>query len=173
MYTNRLVVLIRILEERIGSLIEEVEIATNVKLNPLYINDRNDEIESLRWVMRVIQWILDQTNGTRQQLGVTNLRLDLDDTKKLANILDEKIQELEIELEDSVTVREKEVLTNRIETLKCVLGHLFNLKSNGDNIEIKQVADANNNFQITDREGEQLIKTPDLVETEMSTQLQK
>ena len=38
----------KIVVERIGSLSEEVEIATNVKLNPLYIADRRDEIEFVR-----------------------------------------------------------------------------------------------------------------------------
>ena len=35
---------------------------------------------------------------------------------------------VEIELEDSNIDREKEVLVNQIDTLKCVLSHLFNLK---------------------------------------------
>src|ERR687892_216566 len=157
MYTHKLIILTRILEERIGSLIEEVEIATNVKLNPLYINDRKDEVESLQWAMRIIRWILDQTNDDKQlQLGVTNLHLELDGSQKFENILHEKIQELEIEFEDSVTAREKEVLTNRIDTLKCVLGHLFNLKSR-DNMQVMEIADTNNSFQITNREREQLI----------------
>jgi hypothetical protein len=38
----------KIIEERIGSLYEEVEIATNVKLNSLYIADCKDEIEFVR-----------------------------------------------------------------------------------------------------------------------------
>src|ERR671918_111837 len=146
MRKHKLIELKRIIEERIGSLTEDVEIATNVKLNPLYIADRKDEIESLRWVMRIIQWILDQANDKRQQLGVTKMRLELDDAKKLANILDEKIQETEIELEDSITTREKEVLLNKINTLKCVLGHLFNLKS----------------FQPTDHVTEQIVNTQHL-----------
>lgn len=128
MQKHKLIELQKIIEVRIGSLIEEVEIATNVKLNPLYINDRKDEIESLRWVLRIIRWILDQTNDKQQQLGVTKLHLELDDTKKFENMLHDKIQELDIELEDSITASEKEVLTNRIDNLKCVLGHLFNLK---------------------------------------------
>jgi hypothetical protein len=37
MYKHKLIELRKIIEERIGSLTEEVEIATNVKLNPLYI----------------------------------------------------------------------------------------------------------------------------------------
>ena len=48
MQKHKLLELNKIIEERIRSLREEVEIATNVKLNPLYIIDRKDEIESLR-----------------------------------------------------------------------------------------------------------------------------
>ena len=43
------------IDGRIGSLIEEVEIATNVKLNPLYIADRKDEIEFVRWTATIIK----------------------------------------------------------------------------------------------------------------------
>jgi hypothetical protein len=39
--------LAKIIEERIGSLREEVEMATNVKLNSLYIIDRKDEIHRI------------------------------------------------------------------------------------------------------------------------------
>jgi hypothetical protein len=59
--------LAKIIEERIGSLREEVEIATNVKLNSLYIIDRKDEIESLYWTMRIIHWVLDQAHDKQQQ----------------------------------------------------------------------------------------------------------
>jgi hypothetical protein len=40
----------KVVEEKIGSLKEEVEIGTNVKLNPLYIADRSDEKEFLQWI---------------------------------------------------------------------------------------------------------------------------
>ena len=60
MRKHRLIELRKIIEERIGSLTEEVEIATNVKLNILYIADRKDEIEFLQWIMRVIQSILNR-----------------------------------------------------------------------------------------------------------------
>jgi hypothetical protein len=40
--------LAKIVDEKIGSLKEEVEIGTDVKLNPLYIADRKDEIEFLQ-----------------------------------------------------------------------------------------------------------------------------
>jgi len=132
MQKHKLLELNKIIEERIGSLREEVEIATNVKLNPLYIIDRKEEIVSLQWVTRIIRWLLDRAVDGQQQLGVSKIRLELEDTKKFEDMLHDKIQELEIELEDSNTAREKEVLVNEIDTLKCVLGHLFNLKSDGD-----------------------------------------
>jgi hypothetical protein len=166
-----LIELRKIVEERIGSLREEVEIATNVKLNPLYIIDRKDEIEALWWVVRIIKWVFDQANDTRQQLEVTKMRLELEDTKKFENILHEKIQELEIELEDSKTSREKEVLIYEIDTLGCVLGHLFNLKAGGDETRTIEIAEENNNFQQTNHEREQVIRVQDL-ETEMSAQIQ-
>ena len=59
MQKHKLLELQKLIEERIGSLVEEVEIATNVKLNPLYIKYRKDEIESLRWTTRIIRWVLD------------------------------------------------------------------------------------------------------------------
>jgi hypothetical protein len=52
----------KIIEERIGSLTEEVEIATNVKLNPLYIVDRIDEIEFVSWTATLIDSILNRDN---------------------------------------------------------------------------------------------------------------
>jgi hypothetical protein len=168
---HKLFELNKIIGERIGSLREEVEIATNAKLKPLYIIDLKDEIESLRWAMRIIQWILDQANGKRQQLGVTKMRLELEDTKKFENILYEKIQELEIELEDSITAREKEVLMNEIDTLGCVLGHLLNLKSGGEDMRAIEIAEANNSFHLTNHRTEQLIKMRGL-KTEMGTQTQ-
>jgi hypothetical protein len=66
MHKHKLIELQKIVEERIGSLREEVEIATNVKLNPLYIADRKDEIEFLQWVTRTIKPILNQDNDKRQ-----------------------------------------------------------------------------------------------------------
>ena len=80
----------KIIEERIGSLKEEVEIAANVKLNPLYLIDRKDEIESLQWTTRIIKWILDRAVDGRQHLGVTKTRLEMEDIKKFENILDDK-----------------------------------------------------------------------------------
>jgi len=101
-----------------------------VKLNSLYIVDRKDEIESLQWVTRIIRWVLDRASDGEQLLGITKSRLELEDTKKFENMLHDKIQEQE--LEDSNATREKEVLVNELDTLKSVLGHLFNLKPIGN-----------------------------------------
>lgn len=166
-----LIELQKIIEVRIGSLIEEVEIATNVKLNPLYIVDRKDEIESLRWTTRVLRWVLDRAIDGRQQLGVSEVRLELEDTENFENMLHDKIQELEIELEGSNTDREKEVVVNEIQTLKCVLGHLFNLKSSSDETRAIEIGGVNNKFQQTNHEREQLVKRQDL-ETKIIAQIQ-
>jgi hypothetical protein len=97
--------------------------------------------------------------------------LELEDTKEFENTLHDKIQELEIELGDSNTAREKEVLVNEIDTLECVLGHLFNLKSDSDETRAMGIVEANNNYQQTNRLRKQLIKIQD-VASEISTQVQ-
>jgi hypothetical protein len=170
MHKHKLIELQKIIDERIGSLTEEVEIATNVKLNPLYIIDRKDEIESLRWTTRIIRWVLDRAIDGRQQFGVSKIRLELEDTKKFENMLHEKIQELETELEDSNTDREKEVLLNEIDTLGCVLGHLFNLKVGSNKTHAIGITEANNNYLQANRLRKQL-KNQDL-ESEISTQIE-
>jgi hypothetical protein len=93
--------------------------------------------------------------------------LELEDIKRFENMLHDKIQELEIELEDSNIAREKEVLVNEIDTLDCVLGHLFNLKSGGDETRATEIGGVNNNFH----QREKFIKTQDL-ETKISAQIQ-
>jgi len=172
MQEHKLAKLNKIIEERIRSLREEVEIATNVKLNPLYIIELKDEIVSLRWTTRIIRWILDRAIDGQQQLGVTKKRLELEDTKKFENMLDEKIQELEIELEDSNTDREEEILVKEIGTLKCVLGHLFNLKPGGEETRVTGIAQADNNYQQAIRLGNNQSRARMDIEPEISTQIQ-
>lgn len=98
-----------------------------MKLHSLYIADRKDEIETLQWVTRIIKWVLDQAID-RQQLGIDKVRLELEDTKKFDNLLHDKIQELEIELEDSNTDKEKEIIVNQIDILKCANDNLHQVK---------------------------------------------
>jgi hypothetical protein len=167
---HKLVELQKIIEQRIGSLIEEVEIGTNVNLNQLYLTDLRDEIVSLQWVTRVINWILDRAIDGRQPLGITKKRLELEDTKKFENILHDRTQVLESDFEDSNTAREKEVLVNEINTLKCVLGHLYNLKPGRDEIRTSWIAEAND-YKQASRLRKQLIKIQD-AESQISAQLQ-
>jgi hypothetical protein len=86
MHKHKLIELQKIIEEKIGSLREEVEIATNVKLNPLYIADRNDEIEFLQWTIRTIIPILYYDNEERQHLRSTKLSLEFEKTISFENI---------------------------------------------------------------------------------------
>ena len=65
-----LIELNKIIDERIGSLTEEVEIAISARMNPLYIIDRKDGLEAVRWTTRIIRWILDLAIDGLQQLGV-------------------------------------------------------------------------------------------------------
>ena len=91
MRKHKLIELQKIIEVRIGSLVEEVEIATNVKLNPLYIADRKDEIESLQWTTRIIRWVLDRVVDGQRKLGVNRTHLELYDIKKFENMLHELV----------------------------------------------------------------------------------
>ena len=141
MHIHELIELRKIIEEKIGLLTKEVGNVTNVKLNALYIVDRKDEVAFLQWTIRIIQWVLDQTNDKRQQLGVTKMRLELEDTNKFENMLHEKIQELEIELEESNSLRESDIIINEIETLKSVLYSLSVLKY-GNKKPIIEIAEA-------------------------------
>jgi hypothetical protein len=59
-------------------------------------------------------------------------------------MLHDKIQELDIEFKNSNTERENEVVVNEIQTLKCVLGHLFNLKCS-EKACATEIVEANNN----------------------------
>ncbi|MFY9965894.1 MAG: hypothetical protein WBL44_01965 [Nitrososphaeraceae archaeon] len=170
MHKHKLIELQKIIEEKIGSLREEVEIATNVKLNPLYITDRKDEIEFLQWTIRTIIPILYHDNKERQQLRSTKMRLELAETIRFENILSERVQDLNLKLKDSNNLRESDVLINEIDTLESVLGGLSDLKY-GDKARAIEIAEANNNYQLANRLREQIIKIQDM-ESEISAQIQ-
>lgn len=171
MRKHKLIELRKIIEERIGSLTEEVEIATNVKLNPLYIADRRDEIEFLRWTATVINSILSRDIDRKQvQLGTTKMRLELADTIQFENILQSRIQELNLKLKESNNLRESDVLINEIDTLESILGRLADLKYD-DKARAIEIAEANNNYQQANRLRKQLIKIQD-TEDEISAQIQ-
>ena len=171
MRKHKLIELRKIIDERIGSLTEEVEIATNVKLNPLYIADRKDEIEFLRWTATIINSILSQDTDRKQvQLGTTKMRLELADTIEFENTLNKRIEELNLKLKESNNLRESDILINELDTLESILGRLADLKY-GDKARAIEIAEANNNYQQADRLRKQLIKIQD-TEDEISAQIQ-
>jgi hypothetical protein len=171
MRKHKLIELRKIIEERIASLTEEVEIATNVKLNPLYIADRKDEIGFACWTATVINSILNRDTDRKQlQIGTTKMRLELTDTIEFENILNERIQELNLKLKESNNLRESDILINEIDTLESILGRLADLKY-GDKARAIEIAEANNNYQQANRLRKQLIKIQD-TEDEISAQIQ-
>jgi hypothetical protein len=170
MRKHKLIELQKIIAVRIGSLVE-VEIATNVKLNPLYIADRKDEIEFLRWTATVINSILDQGNELKQvQVGTSKIRLELADVIKFENILKNRIKELNIKLKESNNLRESDILINEIDTLDSVLGRLMDLKY-GEKTRAIEISEADHNFGIALRLRNQINRIQD-VESEICAQIQ-
>ena len=168
---HKLIELQKITEERISSLREEVEIATNVKLNPLYIVDRRDEIEFLEWATRIVRSILNRDNGRQQeQVSGTKNRLEVADTIEFENILKDRTNELNSKLKESSILRESDTLINEIDTLESVLGCLSDLKYGGKARAI-EIAEANNNFQQARSLREELCDIQDM-ESEISAQIQ-
>ena len=168
---HKLIELQKIIEERIGALIEEVEIATNVKLNPLYIADRKDEIEFVRWTAAIINSILNRDNKQKYfQLGATKMRLDLADCIEFENTLQGRVQELNLKLKDSNNLRESDILINEIDTLESILGRLSDLKY-GDKVRAMEIAEANHDFRQAIRIRKQLNKLQDM-ESEISVLIQ-
>ena len=168
MHKHKLIELQKIVDEKIGALKEEVEIGTNVKLNPLYIADRRDELEFLQWTTRIIQSILNREIDERQQVGITKNRLKMMDMIEFENTLEERVEELNLKLKDSNNLRESDILINEIDTLESILGRLADLKYGAETRAI-EVANANNDFKQANRLRKKLIKFQD-IEDEISAQ---
>lgn len=168
MHKHKLIELQKIIKEKIGSLIEEVEIATNVKLNALYIDDRRDEIQYLQWSTRTIQSILNRDIDERQKLRITKKRLEMMDTIEFEITLQERVEELKLKLKDSNNLRETDILINEFDSLESILGRLCDLKYGAETQKI-EVANANNDFKQANRLRKQLIKIQD-TEDEISAQ---
>jgi hypothetical protein len=170
MRKHQLIELRKIIEERIGSLTEEVEIATNVKLNPLYIADRKDEIEFVRWTAIIIDSILNRDKEHKQvQLGTIKMRLQLADCIEFENILQNRVQELNFKLKDSNNLRESDVLINEIDTLESILGRLADLKY-GNRVRAIEIAEANHDFRRAIQLRKQINKIRD-AESEIGAQI--
>jgi hypothetical protein len=160
MSKHKLIELQKIVDGKIGSLKEEVEIGTNVKLNPLYIADRRDEIQFLQWSTRIIQSILNRDIDERQKLGIIKKRLEMMDAIEFENSLQERVQELKLKLKDSNNLRESDILINEIDTLESILGRLIDLKYGAETLAI-EIANANNDFKQANRLRKKLIKFQD------------
>jgi hypothetical protein len=171
MHKHKLIEIRKIIEERIGSLTEEVEIAINVRLNPLYIADRKDEIEFVRWTVTIIDSILKRENEHKQiQLGTTKMRLELSDCIEFENVLQNRVQELNLKLKESNNLRESDIIINEIDTLESILGRLADLKY-GNRVRAMEIAEANQDFRRVIQLRKQINKMQDL-ESEISEQIQ-
>jgi len=124
MRKHKLIELRKIIEVRIGSLIEEVEIATNAKLNELYVA----EIQFLQWTTRIIQSISNRDYYERQQHGALQKRTEMMDMIEFENMLQERIEELNFKLKNTRNLRESDFLKNEIDVLESILGLLSDLK---------------------------------------------
>ena len=131
MQKHKLLELQKIVEEKIGSLKEEVEIGTNIKLSPLYIADRRNEIQFLQWTTRTIRSILSRDFDGRQ-FGANKKRVEMMETIEFENTLQERIKELNFKLKNSNNLRESDFLINEIDMLESILGRLSDLKHGGD-----------------------------------------
>jgi hypothetical protein len=171
MSKHKLIELQKVIDEKIGSLNEEVEIGTNVKLNPLYIADRKDEIEFLQWIIRVIHPILNRDIDDHQQLGVTKKRLEMMQTIEFENTLQKRIQELKLKLKNSDDLRESDILINEIDTLDSTLGRLMDLKY-GDKARAIEIAEANHDFKRASQIRKQFVRMHD-TEDEIRAQRSK
>jgi hypothetical protein len=171
MRKHKLIELRKIIEERIGSLKEEVEIATNVKLNPLYIADRKDEIEFVRWTATLVDSILNRDDEHKQiQIGTTKMRLELADCIEFESILQIRVEELNLKLKESNNLRESDILINEVDTLESILGRLADLKY-GNRVRAMEIAEANHDFRRAIRLRKQINNLQDL-ESEISAQIQ-
>ena len=168
---HKLVQLDKIIEKRTGSLREEIEIATNVQLNPLYIADRRDEVEFLKWTRRVVRLVLNQVEEKQEILVTTKEQQELTDTIEFDNALKERIEELNVKLKNSNNLRESDILVNEIDTLESVLGRLSDLKY-GDIARAIEIAEANKNLKQAKRLREELCDIHDM-ESEISGFMQK
>ena len=152
-----------------GSLKEEVVVGTNVKLNALYIDDdRQEEIEFLHWITRIIQSVLNRDFDERQQLGINKKRLEMMDTIEFETILQDRVQELKSKLKDCNNSCKSDILINEIDTLESILGRLSDLKYGAETQAI-EVANANYDFKRANRLRKKLIKFQD-TEDEISAQ---
>ena len=96
--------------------------------------------------------------------------MELTDIIEFENILQNRVQELNLKLKESNNLLESGILINAIDTLESVLGRLSDLKY-GDKVRAIEIAEAYNNYQQANRLRKQLIRVQD-TESEIIAQIQ-
>lgn len=75
-----------IIEEKISSLQDELDLATDVeRIVSIHIADRRDEIRFLQYAIRIVQWVLDGADDNRKQrqrIGVDKMLLESEEIMK-------------------------------------------------------------------------------------------
>jgi flagellar hook-basal body complex protein FliE len=150
---------------------EEIEIAINVQLSPLYIADRRDEVEFLEWTRRVVGLVLNHVEEKQEILVTSKERQELTDIIEFESVLKERIEDLNVKLKNSNNLRESDILVNEIDTLESILGRLSDLKY-GDKARAIEIAEANKNFKYAKRLREELCDIHDM-ESEISANVEK
>jgi hypothetical protein len=82
------------------------------------------------------------------------------DTIEFENMVQERVEELNIELKNSNNLRESNFLINEIEMIESILGRLSDLKYGAETQAI-EFANANNDFKQANRLRKELIKIHD------------
>ena len=72
--------------------------------------------------------------------------MELADCIEFENILQNRIQELNLKLKESNNLRESDVLINEIDTLENILGRLLDVKY-GDKTRAIEIGEADHNFK--------------------------
>ena len=98
------------------------------------------------------------------------MRLQLTDVIEFENIVQNRIQEVNLKHKESNSLRKSDILIEEIDTLKSVLGRLADLKY-GDRVRAVEIAEANHDFRRTIQLRKQINKIQDL-ESENSLQIQ-
>ena len=131
-----------IIKERITSLREEIELATNASLNRLDIKNLKEEVQFLEWSSQHIQLITSDNNiQSAVNKGTKNQR-ELEDIIRFVQLLRDRIHGLILTLDFNDNPNKSDTLRNEINTLECVLGHLSTLNydelpsSSGEMVEV-------------------------------------
>ena len=97
------------------------------------------------------------------------MQLELSDCIEFENVLQDRVQELNLKLKESNNLRESDILINGIDTLESILGRLSDLKY-GNRVRSMEIAEANHDFRRAIQLRKQINKIQD-IEEEISAQI--